>query len=176
MPEALRWRAGDPVRVGPNNEGGICDFRRIEVLRHHRFDRFEFIGTDEDLARMAVRPGEEPPPRPPIGFEQLFIRKPDQGMQARMDELVANMDAYEAGTDRALAESGLKAAEEAYLAKSDEVLAAVYEMMEFEPETLDGCGAQMCALAYGAAMPKTSWTARTSLTTARISTSLGLWW
>ena len=68
-------------------------------------------------------------------------------MQARMDELVANMDAYEAGTDRALAESGLKAAEEAYLAKSDEVLAAVYEMMEFEPETLDGCGAQMCALA-----------------------------
>lgn len=81
------------------------------------------------------RNNEQLPPSVPV---ELFISLEHEHRKKRAEELIAALDGYRAAYDRALRESGVRAAERAYDEVTDRRDELLEEMMSMKPTMLNG--------------------------------------
>ncbi|MBI5260252.1 MAG: hypothetical protein HY852_00355 [Bradyrhizobium sp.] len=152
-PEAFDWRPTDAGLVGyvKTAEGRcICTEDDIEKLRGRRFLSWDFSGTEEERMRLGLpHPEDRTSTKPVLGFEHLFIARPDDRRQHRAAELIQALDQYQAQTDAAAEQTGLDVANEAHDALCYEQRQLCERMLDLKPKTLRGIQALATALVDG---------------------------
>jgi hypothetical protein len=98
-PVELKWRPGDPVGYSIVHIHGqrkcLCDRADIARVRSEPPTRREFVGTDDQWEEngCTTEPKND-------SFKHLFVEVPDERLQARMDEIVAARECYDAAIEK----------------------------------------------------------------------------